>query len=147
MSNTVITYPIPAYQNLPIEPQWYQPRMFVISNISLGVTTTVTTIANLDYVIGQQVRLIIPNKYGSTGLNEKIGYVTSIPALNQVTIDINSNGVDPFISSPTFLPFQSKTLPQILAIGDVNNGPINANGSQHLTTFIPGSFIDISPTF
>jgi len=143
--NTVITYPIPIYQNLPIEPQFYQPRMFFISSISLGVLTVVTTSIDHDYVIGQEVRLIIPNKYGSRGLNEKKAYVVSIPSPNQVTLDLDSNGVDPFIPNPTYLPFESKTLPQIIAIGDINFGAINASGRVNQVTFILGSFINISP--
>lgn len=145
MTNTVISYPIPAYANVPIEPQFYQPLVFIISAITLGETTTITTTLDMDYVIGQEVRLLLPSKYGSRGLNEQTGIVISIPAPNQVIIDIDSNGVDPFISSPTFLPFQSKTPPQIVAIGDVNSGPINAMGRVNNGTFIPGSFINISP--
>jgi len=143
--NPVISYPTPPYSNPPIEPQYYQPRVFTISAIALGVTTLVTTSVNHDYVIGQLVRLIIPPKYGCTLLNEQVGYVIFIPALNQVTIDLNSNGADSFISSPTFLPYQMHTLPQILAIGDINSGAINAQGRQPQGTFIPGSFINISP--
>lgn len=143
--NTVITYPIPLYQNLPIEPQFYQPKMFFISAISLGVLTVVTTSVDHDYVIAQEVRLLIPNKYGSRGLNEKKAYVVSIPAADQVTLDIDSNGVDAFIPNPTFITFESKTLPQIVAIGDINFGAINASGRINQGTFIPGSFINISP--
>ena len=145
MTNTVISYPIPPYSNPPIEPQFFQPRQFFIAAISLGVTTTVTTTVNHDYVIAQQVRLLIPNRYGSRGLNERTGYVIAIPAANQVTIDINSNGIDAFIPTPTFLPFESKTLPQILAIGDVNFGIISSTGRIVPSTNIPGSFINISP--
>ncbi len=141
----VISGPIPPYSNPPIEPQFFKPSQFVITNIGLGPTTLITTSINNNYVIGQQVRLLIPEKYGSIGLNEQTGIVISIPAPNQVTLNINSNGIDPFISSPTFLPFQSKTLPQIVAIGDINSGIISSTGRTISTTNIPGSFINISP--
>lgn len=141
----VISFPTPPYSNPPIEPQFYQPQVFVISAIALGYQTTVTTSVNHDYVIGQLVRLLIPSKYGSRLLNEQEGFVIAIPASNQVTLDINSFGVDAFISSPTFLPYQSQTLPQIAAIGDQNSGPLNANGRSPTQTFIDGSFLNISP--
>lgn len=141
----VITYPTPPYSNPPIEPQFYLPKVFNISAIATGPTTIVTTSMDHDYVIGQWVRLLIPNKYGSTLLNEKQGMVISIPASDQVTLDIDSNGVDAFVASPTYLPFQSKTLPQIAAIGDQNSGVINASGREPTGTFIAGSFINISP--
>jgi hypothetical protein len=135
----VISYPTPAYQNVPIHAEFYQPRRFVITAISLGVTTTVTTSLPHDYVIGQEVRLIIPPTFGSRGLNEKKGYVLSIPSSTQVIIDIFSIGIDPFKTST------ATTQPQILAIGDINSGAINANGRVNLNLNIPGSFINISP--
>jgi len=141
----VISYPIPAYSNPPIEPQFYQPSQFVISAITLGKTTIITTLVNNNYVIGQLVRILIPSKYGSRGLNEQQGMVISLPAPNQVEVNIDSTNVDPFIASPTFLPFQSRTLPQIIAIGDNNSGAINNQGRSPTSTTIPGSFENISP--
>ena len=140
MANTVISYPISAYQNLPITPQFYQPSRFAISNITLGRTTTVTTDVPNNYVIGQLVRLIIPYSYGCTQLNESKGYVISIPANNQVVIDIDSSrNIDQFIASTA--PNQA----QILAIGEVNTGVVNTGRNNNIT-YIPGSFINISPS-
>lgn len=145
MSNTVISFPIPPYQNVPIQSQFYQPSQFVITAISLGPTTTITTAIDNNYVIGQLCRLTIPSKYGSRALNEQQAYVISLPASDQVVLDLNSTGSDPFIPSPTFLPFESQTPPQIMAIGDINTGVVNGNGRSPVGTFIPGSFINISP--
>ncbi len=150
MTNTVISYPIPAYQNLPIEPQFYQPSQFVITGLVLG-QTTIVTMANgtnnvtPNYVIGQQVRLIIPPKYGSRSLSGRTGYVLSIPTTNSVEVSINSLDADPFIPSPTFIAFQSQTPPQIVAIGDINSGIVNGAGNMSTSTLIPGSFQNISP--
>lgn len=135
---TVISYPIPAYSNVPIEPQFYSPSRFVISDITLGTTTLVTTTTDVNYVIGQQVRLIIPPTFGTRQLNEQTAYVLSIPASNQVLLDVNSLNMDVFISS------SAATKAQILAIGDINQGQTNTMPSNE-TTFIPGSFINISP--
>lgn len=140
-----ITGPIPPYSNPPIQAQFYEPSQFFITAISTGITTTVTTSVNNNYVIGQQVRLIIPSKFGSRKLNEVTGFVIDIPAPNQVILDINSIGTDPFIASPAFLPFEMNTRAQILAIGDENSGRINATGRTNQGTFILGSFINISP--
>lgn len=137
----VISYPIPAYQNVPIEPQFFQPRRFVIQNVTLGLTTTVTTTVNHDYVIGQQIRLLIPAKFGCFQLNEVTGYVISIPSSNQMVLDVNSSkNVDPFISATA-----TTDSPQTIAIGDINQGAINANGRQMTSTLVPGSFQNISP--
>lgn len=137
----VISFPIPLYQNVPIEPQFYQPRRFVIEDITLGATTTVTTTTDHDYVIGQEVRLIIPAQFGCYQLNEVLGYVLSVPSSDSVIININSlRNVDPFISATA-----TTASPQILAMGDINQGAINSSGRVNNGTFIPGSFQNISP--
>lgn len=97
---TVISYPIPAYSNVPIEAQFYQPSRFVISDISLGMNTIVTTNVNNNYVIGQLVRLLIPIPYGSFQLNNAQGYVISLPSSNQVEIEIDSSQANLYISNP-----------------------------------------------
>lgn len=137
---TVISFPIPPYANVPIQAGFFQPSRFVISNVALGITTTVTTTKNINYVLGQLVRLIIPPTFGCRQLNESTGYVLSIPAANQVVLDINSSrNVDPYKSSP------ATTVAQILAVGDINSGITSSTGRNIPSTNIPGAFINISP--
>lgn len=139
MSTPAIKGPVPPYSNVNINAQFYQPSQFVIIAVTLGISTTVTTATNHNYVIGQEIRLIIPPTFGCRQLNEQTGFVTSIPAANQVIVNINSSqNVDAFTSS------SATTKPQILPIGDVNTGQTNLS-PKNQNTFIPGSFIDISP--
>ena len=141
MTNPFIPGPIAPESNPPINPQYYQPSVFFISEITLGPTTTVTTSVNHNYVIGQNVRLLIPQFWGAAQLNGQQGLVISIPSADEVILNIYSVGVDAFISSPIY----GATKPQIIAIGDNNSGPINASGRFSTSTIIPGSFINISP--
>lgn len=137
---SVISYPIPPFQNLPISADFYQPSQFFISAITLGITTTVTTTIDNNYVVGQEVRLIIPPTFGSRQLNGQSGIVIDIPNSNQVTVNIDSSkNVDAFILS------SATTQAQILAIGDVNNGAISTNGPNISVVAPPGAFINISP--
>lgn len=131
--------PKPPFNNPAIESQFFQPSQFVITAITLGQTTTVTTSVNHNYVVGQQVRLNIPPTFGSRGLNQQTGFVLSIPAANQIVLDTISVGVDPFKTSV------ETTKPQVVAIGDNNSGIISTNGRVLNSTNIPGSFINISP--
>lgn len=134
--------PIAPERNPPIQPQFYQPSRFEISAISLGATTTITTTEDTNYVVGQLVRMLIPSTYGTRQLNEQQGYVISIPAADQVTVNIDTSiGYSSFISSPTYGP----TPAQIMAIGDTNSGQINSSGRVNQLTYPPGSFINISP--
>jgi len=136
--NTVISFPVPPYQNLPIHAEFYMPSRFVIVGITLGVQTVITTASNHNYVIGQLVRLLIPSSFGTYQLNGKSAYVISIPSPNQVLLDIDSNAMSPFTAST------NTTLPQIIAIGDANEGAINRFGRDLQSTFIPGAFTNIS---
>lgn len=146
-SGTVISYPIPANQNEPIHSAYFQPSRFVISDISLGQTTIVTATTAMNYVIGQEIRLIIPPMYGSYQLNNETGFVLSLPASNQVEVSINSSqNVDAFIAfTPTIPITQGYSQAQIVAIGDTNTGATNGNGNMDTLTYIPASFINISP--
>ena len=131
--------PIPPYSNVPIEPQNYNPSQFFISAITLGQTTIITTTENMNFPIGQLVRLIIPKGYGCTQLNEQIGYVISLPATNQVEVNIDSSmNIDSFIS------VSLSQQPQIVPVGDINSGTINQNGPNYSGIYIPGSFINVS---
>lgn len=137
---TVVSYPTPAFSNVPIEPQFYQPSQFIISNVILGTTTKVTATTNMNYVVGQEVRLLIPAAFGCYQLNGLSGYVLSLPAANQVEISINSSrNVNQYIAAT------SKQTPQIVAIGDVNQGYISTTGITVPNPGIPGSFQNISP--
>lgn len=104
-----------------------------------------TTTVDMNYVIGQLVRLIIPPTFGIRQLNEEQGYVIEIVSATQVRLDIDSRGMDAFTSS------SATTKSQILAIGDVNSGYVSSTGRSirsidgNTQIEIPGSFINISP--
>ena len=133
-----IVGPIAPYNNVQINAQYYNPSRFVISAISFGQTTTVTTTVDMNYVIGQLVRLIIPPEYGCRQLNGIEGYVISLPASDQVEIEIVSTGGDPFVDA------NQPTKAQIIPVGTINNGGINPDiNNQYI--YVPGSFINVSP--
>jgi hypothetical protein len=141
MSQSPFPGPIAPENNPAIMPQYFKPSLFDISAIALGITTLVTTSVNHNYVIGQEVRLIIPPTFGAQLLNQQTGFVQSIPNPDQVLLNINSLGNGPFIGSPSYGP----TPPQIAAIGDVNSGIISSTGRDIKNSLLPGSFQNISP--
>lgn len=138
-SGTVITRPVPLYANVSIHSEYYEPDRFVITAVDLGPTTTITTSVDHNYVIGQQCRLVIPPTFGCRQLNGISGFAINLPTDNQVTLDINSIGFDPYVSS------SATTVAQILAIGSINTGATNTSGRADNATTIPGAFIDVSP--
>lgn len=137
---TVISYPIPPNQNEPIKAEYYQPSRFVISGITRGKETIITTTEDMNYVIGQQVRIILPSIYKCYQINQQTGYVLSIPTSKSVTIDIDSSSYDPFVNTA-----YSVEKPQIVAIGTLRNGSLNSEGRINNINYTPGAFINISP--
>lgn len=147
MTNPILNGPQAPESNPPIEPQFFVPNNFTITAIALGRSTTVT-LANTfygsspNYVIGQQVRFLIPSFYGASPLSGQQGLVIALPAANQVTVNIDTSiNYNAFKPTPSYGP----TPPQLLPIGDVNTGTINSSGRLNNGTFIPGAFINISP--
>ena len=134
--------PIAAERNPPINPQYYIPSRFEITAISEGIVTLVTTALPHNYVIGQEVRLLIPFYWGASQLNEQSAFVIAIPADDQVTLNIDSITYTPFGLADVHPLYPQE--PQIVAIGDINSGDYNQTNAS-TSTVLPGSFIDISP--
>src|ERR1017187_3065106 len=133
--NGIISYPTPPYSNPPIEPQYYKPRNFVITSVTLGLTTLITTSENNNYVIGQEIRLVIPPLCGCRQLNGLTGFVTSIPLANEVIVTIPSIGSDAFKSVATDLK-ASDPIEGIVTITSLANGievtnPVNPLSCLH----------------
>jgi len=113
-------------------PSLYVPGTSFISAISLGATTTVTTTAPHNFVVGQEVGFRIPSAWGTTQLNELpdvlipgspiYGYVTSVSSSTQVVVNINSAAYTAFTSNVAFANFSGLNFPQIVAVGDNNSG-------------------------
>ena len=135
---SIVSYPTPLYSNPAIEPQFYTPNKFNINAISQALIAVVTTSLPHEFVIGQEVRFIIFESYGMRQLNGRSALVISIPATDQVEVNIDTRFFDPFVNSGTNTPSQ------IIAIGEINSGVINSSFSSQ-ETFIPGSFRNISP--
>lgn len=133
--------PHPPYYNPTPNPENFKPSRFVISNITKGVTTTVTTTATHNYIVGQEVRILVPFTYGMPQITGQSAYVLSVPSPTSFVVNINSIIYNNFIGNPS-VPLNTK--PQVVAIGDVNTGIISSTGRSIPSTAIPGSFQNIS---
>ena len=142
--------PFAPQSNPPVNAQYYEPTFFTISNITKGRTTVVTMNDNVingetitpNYVVGQEVKILMTFGYGMRQISNRKAYVLSLPSASSVEIDIDSRDFNDFIPNPTY----SITPSQIVAIGSINSGQINSNGRINNLVYIPGSFINISPS-
>lgn len=123
-------------------PNLYLPQDVVISAITTGTTTTISTAIQHNMHVGQEVAFRIPNAWGTTQLNSLpnsqipgspiYGYVTSITDLQNFVVSTNSTGYTAFNSNPTVASVPGLTYAQTLGIGDVNTGGVVISAGSQL---------------
>lgn len=124
--------PTGAFVRKVLYPYIYEPGVNFISAISTGATTTITTTANHNFVVGQEIAFRIPSAYGTTQLNSLPNnttpgspvyyYVTSVTSNTQFVCNANSTGFTAFNTNQTVAQMVGQSLPQVVAVGDVNSG-------------------------
>lgn len=126
------TYGLNASFKQVLYPTLYAPGASVITAISTGTTTTVTTTAAHNFQVGQEIAFRIPTAWGTSQLNSLpnsvvpgspiYGFVTAVGSATQFTCSINSTGYTAFNSNQVFASFPGEFFPQVVAVGDVNSG-------------------------
>jgi len=124
--------PTGAFVKKVLYPFLYSPEVSYISAVATGTTTTITTTAPHNMVVGQEVAFRIPSTWGTTQLNSLpnevipgspiYGYVTAVGSTTQVTVNIDSSTYTAFNSNPTVASVPGLTHPQMLSVGDINSG-------------------------
>jgi len=124
-------------------PALYVPGTTVISAISLGSTTTITTTAPHNMQVGQEVGFRITTAWGTTQLNSLpnsfipgspvYGFVTSVTNSTTVVVNINSSSFTAFNVNQPVAAVPGLEFPQMVAVGDVNSG----YGANTMAPFYP----------
>ena len=135
-------------------PYLYFPGETVISNITTGTTTTVTTASAHNLVVGQEVAFRIPNAWGTTQLNSLpnvltpgspiYGYVISVTDYHTFVVNINSTGYTAFTNNITVANTPGLTFAQVVAVGDVNTGGVTISANSAL--YPPPNYTPIGTT-
>lgn len=123
-------------------PYLYAPGVNVISAITTGSTTTITTTNAHNCVVGQEVAFRVPSTWGTTQLNSLpnttipgspiYGYVVSVTDYHTLVVNINSTGYTAFNSNQTFTGTAGRTFAQLVAVGDVNTGGVQISSGSPL---------------
>lgn len=131
--------PTGAYVKKVTYPFLYSPGVSVVSAVSTGTTTTVTTTAPHNLVVGQEVAFRIPDNYGIVELNSLpntslpgspiYGYVTAVGSSVQVTVSIDSSSFTAYANNVAVANVPGLSFPQMVAVGDVNTGGVAYSGS------------------
>lgn len=135
-TNNVGSYRKILYPNL------YFPGEVVISGITTGATTTISTAGAHQFQVGQEVAFRIPTAWGTTQLNSLpntvipgspiYGYVISVTDFQNFVVNINSTGYTAFNSNQTFAGYPGERFPQVVAVGDVNTGGVQISSGSPL---------------
>ncbi len=88
-----------SFRVIPFDPIFY-PRRRYITAVTTGTTTVVKMSVTHGYKVGQQVRFIVPDAFGMTQLNGRVGNIIAINTTttsgNTITVDIDSSGFTAF---------------------------------------------------
>lgn len=91
---------VPNNSNVYLPPVIQIPSALEITAITQANPMVITTSANTDqinnYIVGQLVRLTVPQTYGMYQANGLIGQITLVNGSN-FTLNIDSSGFDPFV--------------------------------------------------
>jgi hypothetical protein len=134
--------PTGAYVRQILYPYLYAPGVAFIEAISTGTTTTVTTTAPHNFVVGQEIAFRIPQSWGTTQLNSlpntatpgkpRYGYVISVTNTTTFVCTFNSTGYTAFNTNQTVASVPGLTFPQVVAVGDVNTGGVQLSTGSPL---------------
>lgn len=132
--------PSGAFVKKVLNPFLYAPGYGVITAVTTGSTTAITTTAPHNLVVGQEVALRIPSQWGITQLNSLpnttipgspiYGYVTIVNSSTQVTVNINSSSYTAYTSNQTVASVPGLSFPMIVPVGDVNTGGVAYSGGN-----------------
>lgn len=123
-------------------PALYAPGVGYISALGLGTTTTVTTTAPSNVVVGQEVGFRFPTAWGTSQLNQLpnviipgspiYGYVVSVTSSTVFVVNIDSTLYTAFNSNQPFTSLPGLRYPQVVAVGDVNTGGLQISAGSQL---------------
>ncbi len=142
MSNAFNSGPQAPERNPAITPQYYYPNLSVLQSITPidTFTTRVVTAAANQFVVGQLIRFVLPQRDGMYQINESQAYITSISNSTTFIVALNTLNIGTFNPNGTTLQ-----KPFVIPVGDVNTGQINSMGRINNLLYIGGSFKNISP--
>ena len=100
----------------------FQPRRRLISAVTNASTGEITTTEDHGYILGQIVRVIVPEAYGMK-IDYKIGTVLTVPTDDTFTVNIDTSILNEYVT-PTEPP--AFTAAQVVPISgiELNNTSI-----------------------
>jgi len=85
-----------SYRVVPFDPIYY-PRNRYIVNITQAASAVIRLSVTHNFTVGQDVRIIVPEEFGMTEMNNRLGTITAVStANNTITVNIDSTAFTAF---------------------------------------------------
>lgn len=137
ISNTQVVLDLDSTQSDAFIPSPYAADITNITNTFPAIIT-----ANNSFKLGNVLQIY--DVSGMTQMNDKVGNIISSNSTT-ISINIDATAFSTYLSGGISKLFNvPQNQAEILAIGDISSGQTNFGRTNNLT-YIPGSFINISP--
>jgi len=101
-----------------IPPKYYSPYRRWITGITQAVNAVITVSVAHNYLVGDKIRIIVPNQYGMTQINGLLATVTAV-TVSTLTVDIDSSAFTPFAYPTSAVAGAGVSFPLIVPVGEV----------------------------
>lgn len=129
----------------------YTPRHRFITKIASSGTSTVVTLSVTHfYVVGEDVRLVVPSAWGMNQLNGQIGTITAIDTVNNtITLNIDSSSYGAFSWPTSAVAATGVSFALVVPVGEAATVPYqnlldDATVNQSVTGVIIGTSVQTS---
>ena len=105
-------------RRVPFDPRFYPPTR-LITSISKATSAVIVLSVTHQYVVGQQVRIIVPTAYGMTEINNQLLTITAInTTTNSITVNIDSTNFTTFAFPTSAVAALGVNFAQVVPVGE-----------------------------
>jgi len=112
---------------IPFNPRYYPPARRIV-DIVQGASTVIALNVTHNYVVGQQVRIMMPAGWGMPQINGLLGTITAIgtavsTSTNTITVNIDSTGFTAFAWPTSAVSALGIGVPEVVPVGEAATVP------------------------
>lgn len=105
-------------RRVPFDPRYYPVNRFITS-ISQATSAVIVLSVTHGFTVGQKVRIIVPDLYGMTEMNNQLVTITAInTTTNSITVDIDSSGFTAFAFPTSAQAAVGVNFAQVVPVGE-----------------------------
>lgn len=101
-----------------IPPKYYSPYRRWITGITAANPAVITVSVAHNYLVGDKIRINVPNQFGMTQINGQLATITAVTA-STITTDINSAAFTAFAYPTSAIAAAGVSFPHIVPVGEV----------------------------